>query len=118
MKYTSLGIVAALVLSVATPMLSLAQTSSARSTVSCPVLTRNLGYGSKGADVIGLQVFLAGQQALSPDNITGFFGKGTETAVKLWQSTHGIVSSGSPSTTGYGAVGKKTRNAIAALCAK
>ena len=44
------------------------------------------------------------------------FGKLTEAAVQQWQSSHGLVSSGTAATTGYGAVGPKTRAAIASAC--
>ncbi len=44
---------------------------------------------------------------------TGYFGPLTEQAVERYQSSHGIVSSGSPDTTGYGFVGPQTRTAMA-----
>lgn len=40
---------------------------------------------------------------------TGFYGQITEQAVKDFQKRYGIVSSGTPSSTGYGRVGSKTR---------
>ncbi len=45
-------------------------------------------------------------------NATGYFGPLTEQAVQNWQSSNGVVSSGSPDTTGYGYVGPKTRVAM------
>lgn len=82
----------------------------------CPNLSRNLSRRSRGADVTQLQLFLISQNLLASDSATGFFGLFTERAVQQWQSKNGIVSSGTPSTTGYGAVGPKTRNRIAMSC--
>jgi peptidoglycan hydrolase-like protein with peptidoglycan-binding domain len=49
---------------------------------------------------------------------TGYFGPITEAALKQWQSEHGIVSSGSAKTTGYGTFGPRTAAAMhIALCA-
>ncbi len=83
----------------------------------CPNLSRNISYGSRGADVTQLQNFLIAQKDLAAGNNTGYFGKLTEAAVKSWQKRNGIVSMGTPSTTGYGSVGPKTRVAIKSLCA-
>jgi hypothetical protein len=63
-------------------------------------------------DVTCLQNFLIVEKLLAADSNTGFFGSMTETAVKQWQAKHNIASSGTPSTTGYGAVGPRTRTAI------
>ncbi len=83
---------------------------------SCPNLVRNLFRGSRGSDVTQLQQFLISQKLLTPDSATGFFGAMTEVAVKQWQSKNGIASSGTPNTTGYGAVGPRARAAIANKC--
>lgn len=48
-------------------------------------------------------------------NETTFFGAMTEAAVQKFQAKYGIVSSGTPATTGYGAVGPKTRAKLNAL---
>lgn len=76
---------------------------------SCLNLTYNLAFGSTDAQTNGevskLQAFLGGE-------VTGYFGSVTEQLVKNWQAAHGVVSSGTPDTTGYGAVGPKTRAAI------
>ena len=82
----------------------------------CPNLSRNLSRGSRGADVMQLQQFLISQNLLASDSTTGYFGALTESAVKQWQCEHKIVCSGSAATTGYGAVGPKTRAAIAQAC--
>jgi Putative peptidoglycan binding domain len=87
-------------------------TSLTSVTASCPNLTRNLSRGSRGNDVTRLQQFLISQNLIAPDSATGFFGALTEAAVKQWQTSNGVVISGTPATTGYGAVGPKTRIAI------
>jgi plastocyanin len=48
--------------------------------------------------------------------VTGYYGALTQAAVGRWQAKNGIVSSGSPSTTGFGNVGPKTAAAMAAAC--
>ncbi|HEV3245453.1 MAG TPA: peptidoglycan-binding domain-containing protein [Candidatus Paceibacterota bacterium] len=84
---------------------------------SCPALARNLSFGSRGADVIKLQQFLAYEYSnFYSSYVTGYFGPITQSAVKQLQREHSIVSFGTPSTTGYGNVGPRTRAAIAALC--
>jgi peptidoglycan hydrolase-like protein with peptidoglycan-binding domain len=94
-----------------------ASTTSVVSSNSCVTLTRNLSLGSRGADVTKLQQFLAWEYSnFYPSYVTGYFGPTTQAAVKQWQREHNIVSSGSPWTTGWGAVGPKTRAAIAAAC--
>jgi len=80
---------------------------------SCVTITRWLTYGSRGAEVTKLQKFLIAQKLLAAGSATGFFGKATRTALQSWQRSHGIVSSGTPASTGYGATGPKTRKAIA-----
>ncbi len=77
-----------------------------------PPISKNLSRGSKTSEVSTLQQFLISQSLLSSDSVTGFFGPLTEEAVKAFQRKYGIVSSGSPSTTGYGSIGPKTRMKI------
>jgi peptidoglycan hydrolase-like protein with peptidoglycan-binding domain len=48
--------------------------------------------------------------------ITGYYGALTQAAVQRFQAKNSIVSSGSPSTTGYGRVGSQTAAAIQAAC--
>jgi len=62
--------------------------------------------------VVALQQFIIAQNLLPAGSAIGRLGKKTEQAVKAWQSAHGIVSAGSAATTGYGAVGEKTRRAM------
>jgi hypothetical protein len=83
---------------------------------SCIVLPRNISFGSRGSAVVQLQTFLIGQSLLAAGNATGYFGPLTQRAVQAYQRSHNIVSSGAPSTTGYGAVGPRTRASIAAVC--
>jgi len=76
-----------------------------------------LKRGSSGADVTRLQQFLAQDKSIYPEgSITGTYGPLTETAVKRFQVKNGIVSSGTPGTTGYGAVGPRTAAAMTAGC--
>lgn len=99
--------------------------SSATSSVSnlprglpCLSLGRTLMLGVRGEDVRELQRYLIAAQLLEGGNATGYFGLLTENAVKRFQSTEGVVSSGDARTTGYGAVGPKTRAVILARCVK
>jgi Putative peptidoglycan binding domain len=82
----------------------------------CPDLTRTLSYSSRGQDVVELQNYLIGKNLLAQGNATGYFGRLTESAVQSFQRQHDVVSSGSPTATGYGVVGPATRRAIAAQC--
>lgn len=83
---------------------------------SCPTLTRNLSKGSRGEDVRALQWFLVAEGVLTSESTTGLYGKWTEIAVQDWQKQKGIVSSGTAATTGYGAIGNRTRSSIALVC--
>lgn len=81
--------------------------SPTQSSPTCVTLIADLSAGmtdtQTGGDVSKLQAFLG----ITPT--TGYFGPQTESTVKQWQSSHGIVSSGTPDTTGYGFVGPQTR---------
>lgn len=72
-------------------------------------LTRNLAPGSTGADVTALQHLLANNGDYSASIFTAYYGSLTEAAVKIFQTKNNIINYGSPTTTGYGAVGPKTR---------
>lgn len=74
-----------------------------------------LSRGDSGEDVKSLQAFLYAQYEGFPSP-TGYFGPVTESGVRQWQKEHGVVSSGSPQTTGYGMVGPKTRAAMGLVC--
>src|SRR3990167_6798083 len=86
----------------------------------CIAITHNMGFGdtdaSTGGDVTRLQRFLGSRYEDFPAPV-GVFGPITQIAVRQWQSEHGIVSSGTPDTTGYGYVGPRTIEMIAASCA-
>ena len=82
----------------------------------CPNLYRNISFGMRGQDIAALQNFLIAGGYLATGNNTGYYGRLTQAAIQRWQSSYGIVSSGTPSTTGYGAVGPRTRAAIGAFC--
>lgn len=73
-------------------------------------ISSSLDVGSRGADVTELQTYLAQNPSLYPSGlITGYYGPLTKAAVERFQVAQGIVSSGSPETTGYGRVGPITR---------
>lgn len=78
-------------------------------------LIRNLGYGSEGSDVSLLQTLLFKDGDYPQDVISGFYGSLTQSAIARFQSKYGIVSYGSPETTGYGQAGPKTRAALNAV---
>ncbi len=91
-------------------IVSLQEKSSVQAGVRvCVAPQRTLKRGDSGEDVANLQIFLAKDKAIYPEGaILGSFGPATERAVQRWQSKYGIVSAGTPSTTGYGAVGART----------
>ena len=84
--------------------------------ITCPRLGRALAFGARGDDVAGLQKVLIAAGALADGSVTGFFGPLTPAAVQRLQAANGIVSRGSPATTGWGAVGPMTRAWIARWC--
>lgn len=88
-------------------------------------LIRALKVGSTGMDVKVLQEFLnangfkvSESGVGSPGNETTYMGKLTVEAVKKFQAKYGIVSAGTPETTGYGAFGPKTRAKVNELSGK
>lgn len=72
--------------------------------------TRDLSRGDTGPDVFLLQQVYK-YEGFFPANHSGsqFFGPITENCTKQYQAKYGIVSEGTPETTGYGRVGPKTR---------
>ncbi|RJR14076.1 peptidoglycan-binding protein [Candidatus Parcubacteria bacterium] len=82
----------------------------------CPVIGRTLSLGMNGADVRSLQDFLSHEELFPKTSINGYFDLQTQQAVQTWQASHGIVSSGTVGTTGYGAVGPRTRTLIQLNC--
>jgi peptidoglycan hydrolase-like protein with peptidoglycan-binding domain len=74
---------------------------------------RTLVVGDSGDDVRTLQAMLAQDSGVYPEGyVTGYFSRTTELAVRRFQSKYGVVSSGTPSTTGYGAVGPSTQEKL------
>ena len=82
----------------------------------CPTLSRNLRLGAQGQDVLSLQKFLLAQNLLGAGVTEGSFDAGTENAVRRLQVKYNVVVSGTPTTTGYGVVGPRTRALIALNC--
>lgn len=108
-------------LGAAIAQLNAAQSSAPTSTAhACAQISVRLALGSRDASTGGavtkLQTVLVSQGLLSSDSATGYFGLLTQGALQKWQAQKGIVSSGTPASTGYGAVGVKTRAALAAAC--
>ena len=85
------------------------QPSTGTASASCVSLTSDLYAGETDAQTNGQVSRL---QSFLNVNPTGYFGPLTEQAVQNYQSSHGIVSSGSPDTTGYGFVGPQTRESM------
>ncbi len=77
----------------------------------CYQITRVLRYGHQGDDVRALQERLQ-EQGIFTGEATGFFGAATQAAVQQLQANEGIVTGGSPDTTGYGSVGPRTSRRI------
>jgi hypothetical protein len=83
------------------------------SSASAATISRTLDLGSSGADVSSLQVYLATDSNLYPSGlVTGYYGQLTKAAVERYQTREGIVTSGTPATTGYGRVGPTTRASL------
>lgn len=102
-----------LVVPISVPIKSVQQTSSGTGLV----FTYSLGRSMSNSVVKQLQIFLnkdpqtavAVIGAGAPGFETNYFGTLTQNAVERFQAKYGIVSSGSPATTGFGHVGPKTR---------
>jgi peptidoglycan hydrolase-like protein with peptidoglycan-binding domain len=99
----------------ATPAQTPVSTTPVSAGANCPSLTRLLSVGSRGTDVTALQEYLRAKGHMTEAS-TGYFGTLTEAAVKKLQAANNIVASGDAASTGYGAVGPKTRATIASLC--
>jgi peptidoglycan hydrolase-like protein with peptidoglycan-binding domain len=101
--------------------LQLTQLQSGNSSgTQCTQLSRSLFLGSSDRDTAGevskLQRHLTVTGHYTYGKVTGYYGPATQRAVQAWQLTKGVVSSGSPETTGYGVVGPSTRNMLARSC--
>ncbi|MCX6703216.1 MAG: fibronectin type III domain-containing protein [Candidatus Zambryskibacteria bacterium] len=76
-------------------------------------IARQLSLGISGSDITSLQTYLASDASIYPSGlVTGYFGQLTKAAVERFQTREGIVSSGTPATTGYGRVGPATLAAL------
>jgi len=91
--------------------------SGAPASSACSAITAPLQQGATGLGVSQLQSFLARDASIYPQGtVSGFFGLLTQAAVQRFQAKNGIVSSGSPASTGYGKVGPRTAAAVIAQC--
>lgn len=80
------------------------------------MITSQLDFGDQNGEVTELQTYLATNANIYPSGlVTGYFGALTQAGVQRFQAAQGIVSSGSPSTTGYGRVGPTTMARINSL---
>lgn len=81
-------------------------------------LTAQVAPGATNANVSNLQEFLAATPDFYPQGlVTGYYGALTTAAVQKFQAFYGIVSSGSPATTGFGRVGPSTLAKINSIIA-
>lgn len=101
------------------PWLVCAKYANAVTVTSTAKLTLNLKLGMENKEVITVQKLLnqagfviAKSGVGSPGHETAYFGSLTRAALKRFQCDKGIACSGSETTTGYGAVGPKTRAAL------
>lgn len=79
-------------------------------------ITQTLDFGDSNAEVTELQTYLATNSSYYPSGlVTGYFGELTRAAVERFQTAQGIVTSGTPATTGYGRVGPLTLSRLNAL---
>lgn len=79
-------------------------------------ISTQMDIGSRGDGVTQVQTYLAKDPSIYPSGlITGYFGPLTQAAIKIFQTQQGIVSGGTPTTTGYGRVGPMTMARLNAL---
>lgn len=96
--------------------------ATARGTSSLCVRLHNSLYAgvsdaTTNGEVSVLQKLLASDSSLYPEGqVSGYFGPATEAAVKRLQLREGVVTTGSPTTTGFGLVGSLTRTFLASHC--
>lgn len=80
------------------------------------MLTQTLDLNDSNGDVTSLQAYLATDAAIYPSGlVTGFFGPLTQAGVQRFQTAQGIVTSGTPESTGFGRVGPTTLARINSL---
>ncbi len=86
------------------------QATTGGTTTSTSCFTMTLRRGMENDEIMSLQQKLKMDSTIYPEGLTtGYFGPLTEAAVQKFQVKYGIVSEGTPETTGYGLVGPKTR---------
>jgi len=79
-------------------------------------ITSQLDVGDSGPEVTELQTYLKANPNIYPEGlVTGYFGELTKAAVERFQTAQGIISQGTPATTGYGRVGPQTMARINSL---
>ena len=84
------------------------------------IFTKVIKVGASSSEIKTLQQFLnsdpdtkiAESGAGAPGKETNYFGLLTTKAIQKFQKKYGIVSSGTPTTTGYGSLGPKTRTKL------
>lgn len=77
------------------------------------LLTQTLDLGDQNSDVTSLQTYLTTNASYYPSGlVTGYYGELTKAGVERFQTAYGIVTSGTPATTGYGRVGPLTLASI------
>lgn len=77
------------------------------------VLSGRFVIGTTSNRIKLLQKMLSSDKSIYPEGITSvFYGRLTVKSVERFQEKYGIVSSGTPKTTGYGMVGPKTMKKI------
>lgn len=76
--------------------------------------TTTVERGDSGPAVTCVQQMLQLTNDYTYGEITGYFGPATEDAIRSFQASQGIVSAGTPETTGYGIAGPETRRSLLA----
>ncbi len=86
--------------------------SGAVNQTECLRIGRVMRFGDYREDITKLQKFLEDTGYFSHPHITWYFGSVTQKAVQDFQTAEGIISHGTPQTTGFGQVGPITAKAI------
>jgi|GEM_PF-2687219 len=127
-NYLKLGAASAAAVATLVPAFAFAATSSTMGALSgapnvpaaavvCPNIVMALHPGVTGDAVSSLQSFLANHTSYYPGGlVTGYYGPMTSAAVQRFQAAQGVVTTGDWQSTGYGAVGPRTRVAIGTFC--
>ncbi|MEX0931793.1 MAG: peptidoglycan-binding domain-containing protein [Candidatus Paceibacterota bacterium] len=81
-------------------------------------LTTFLYEGVASPDLVTLTTFLKEEGHLTSTYTTTLYDKTIENAVRSFQAKEGVVSSGTPASTGYGIVGSRTRATVNRIIAE